>query len=223
MISKQKNLFFILLTSLFAIVFLVSCDEFYDYNYIGNASQYVEVEEESYIEAEKDAEVLAQAWAQFEEWNSIDTAPLFSMQHDFDEIKRTAERWSELLGITIAPEYIDMEILFFSWLDFITEEQFEIVRDYLGILDGEFDDGTILDYFFLNSSRAELRYYDSIPMEDIPHNPRRILVRMHEAWLLVQIEEAIRIREENPSLIAADPHANMRRSADFGRDIVDWR
>ena len=79
-------------------------------------------------------------------------------------------------------------IIILSWLDFITDEQFQIVRDYLGIEPGGFDDQIFLKYLMDDMTRHYLVHYDRIPFEEMPNNPRRILTRMYEAWALAHIE-----------------------------------
>ena len=102
----------------------------------------------------------------------------------------------------------------FSWLDFITKAQFEIAKEYLrkNITDimsqiGAFVPNELfymtsdtflfsddMPRFFgmsLNVSRTPqnptnwLQSYDRTPFDEMSDNPRRILVRMYEAWWLV--------------------------------------
>ena len=226
MFSEQKHFFIILLTSLAVLVFLSSCDEVY--TDLDDESQYIvydstqqpanDVEEENTEADDAAARALAYEWFLFE--NAF-FGGMVSIQHDFDLVKGWAEHWSERLGTTIAPEDIDAHIVFYDWLDYISEEQLAIVIDYLGIVEGEFNDNTIINYIFDNMSSALLRYYDSIPIENMPDDPRRIIIRMLEAWLLVGIEYAIR---ENPSAFAREASIReLRFSSEFGREIVDWR
>ena len=108
------------------------------------------------------------------------------------------------LSFIITAEDLDVTHLVFSWTEFITEEQFNIVREYLNIAPGEFRDQLILDYMDILTepnpdapmSGEEMRYYDSIPIDEMPDNPRRILVRMYEAWAVIHLEARDRFLTE---------------------------
>lgn len=104
---------------------------------------------------------------------------------------------------------------FLSWLDFITPTQFAIVKEYMGIPKGAFEDQIFDDYIgnVILGGRWNpdiLRYYDDMPFDENTYNPRRILVRMYEAFLLVSIE----FRMANP--ITQTSEHEMRNSTFFG-------
>jgi len=114
-----------------------------------------------------------------------------------------------------APENTHVEIIIIlSWLDFITDEQFQIVRDYLGIEPGGFDDQIFLRYIMDDMTRHYLVHYDRIPFEEMPDNPRRILTRMYEAWMLVHIEYRAEF---------GDGFIETRYVHELERDVYDWR
>jgi len=125
---------------------------------------------------------------------------------------------------------------------FITKGQLDIVVAYLQMPNGHFVDWIWLDYFrhtmeswgfsnrlgeagirptetdITHDFRALLRYYDSQPFDEETDNPRRILVKMYEAFMVVAVEKMI-----------ADPYnanfseSSLRRSTIFDREITDWR
>jgi len=105
-------------------------------------------------------------------------------------------------------------IIVLSWLDFITEEQFQIARDYLGIEPGGFDDQIFLGYLLNDMTRHYLVQYDRIPFEEMPNNPRRILTRMYEAWALAHIEHRASF---------ADGFVDTRYVHELEREVYDWR
>ena len=111
-------------------------------------------------------------------------------------------------------EHTHVEIItILSWLDFITNEQFQIVRDYLGIEPGGFDDQIFLKYLMEDMTRHYLVHYDRIPFEEMPNNPRRILTRMYEAWALAHFEYTTNIVGSVPT----------RYVRELEREVYDWR
>ena len=125
---------------------------------------------------------------------------------------------------------------------FISREQLDIVATYIEMPGGHFVDWMWFDYFAstidpmgLSFARrlieadlrprdvaeqhdfgALLHYYDGLPFDETTDNPRRILVRMYEAFLVMSIE----------FMLAHDPSAlesSVRRATVFDREIHDWR
>lgn len=108
------------------------------------------------------------------------------------------------------------DCVYFSWMDFITPEQLEIAREYLEIPEGVFDDNALVVYA-LTMDRELLRHYDRIPFEDMPEDPERIVVRMYEAYIFMNLEirkkSALELGIIEPDYIIPE----------FGRVITDWR
>ena len=125
-----------------------------------------------------------------------------------DVVVSHAEFLTEHLGIPIKPADLNISIYTYDWLDFITQEQFDIVSAYLNIPDDLFDDGYILLYVQEMSDEA-LMYYDNLMMDETTTDPRRIITRMFEANALVNIE-----------LRGAPYH---RFVTGLNRDVYDWR
>lgn len=66
-------------------------------------------------------------------------------------------------------------------------------------------------------SRQTLRYYDAIPFDDETDDPRRIIVRMLEAWEVVMIQFQMDVTPARyGTVITWD-------SQRFGRRLADWR
>jgi len=106
----------------------------------------------------------------------------------------------------------------FSWLEFITQTQFDTAKEYLGQSETDFMDWILQDYVWNVIMGLEhhifsnelLRYFDNVPFDQNTSDPLRILVRMHEAQTLILIEEAV--------LMGAEI-TNISHSWNFGRDI----
>ncbi|MCL2702590.1 MAG: hypothetical protein FWE91_03160 [Defluviitaleaceae bacterium] len=103
-----------------------------------------------------------------------------------DEPQRR-ERHLTFISIESVAEEND-ELARFSWLDWITEQQLEIVREYLKFPEGSFDDTAIWDYLFFEMGQGAVREYDRIPFDGSCENPRRIIVKMWEAYAIVMQE-----------------------------------
>ncbi|MCL2574148.1 MAG: hypothetical protein FWE34_06335 [Defluviitaleaceae bacterium] len=100
-----------------------------------------------------------------------------------------SERMSVYLGINIAPEEISKHLgeNLFSWLDFVTLEQFEIAISYLGIAPNMFFDELIHLYPWVAEPQGIIREIRlsltrekqlGIPTEFAPDDPQRILAQM---------------------------------------------
>ena len=119
---------------------------------------------------------------------------LISLESEIDYRADAAIRLSQAYGINIIPEELEFSISTFSWLDYVSPEQFVIAVNYLrenwGAQVGEhhFADHWIPGYAFYYLSADEVRHYDNISIEDMPDSPRRIIVRMYEGWHIVSIE-----------------------------------
>jgi hypothetical protein len=168
-------------------------------------------------------------WNEGDEWMRVVPREIpsreQSMEHYLAERVRTT---SELLGVYVSSDdfYIDYAKLddAFSWLDFITAEQFEIVLHYLSLDPLRFIDRDILNYAATILTRDELLYYDSIPIDEMPDDPRRIIVRMYEAFVVVFKDISYRNFRANPTLSPQFlEHGFPRNSGTFDRVLVDWR
>ena len=100
----------------------------------------------------------------------------------------------------------------FCWLNVITPGCFEIVEAYLAVaFDEDFDDWMVNSYILDIMGIPALRYYDSIPFESMSDNPRRILVRMMEGYII------------DFMMVSYEFHGyhRNRRSGYFGRNMID--
>lgn len=100
----------------------------------------------------------------------------------------------------------------FSWLDVITPESYEIVKTYLATaLDKEYADWMVISYVLDVMGITVLRYYDNIPFEDMPDNPRRTLVKMMERYIIYNM------------MLSYEVHGYHRSksSVEFGRNMID--
>jgi hypothetical protein len=167
--------------------------------------------------AATEAEAVA-AWAAFEEHHRHFTH-VTSVQQEVDEIALHAEFLTGFLGIPIAPGDFAVDAHYFDWLDFITEEQLGIVKDYLAIPPGGFDDDIIRQYAMGMVSEGTLTQYDQTPMEEMPGNPRRIITRMFEAEALVNINLRYETHQKNPHEFADF----SRFVRGLNREVFDWR
>ncbi len=111
---------------------------------------------------------------------------------------------------------ITEDCVYYSWLDFVTPEQLEIVRNYLEMPEGTFNDNTLVSYAY-TMDRELLRRLDAIPMEDMPEDADRIIVRMYEGYWLMNLEV-----RKNASLELGMDEPDYTVS-EFGRAITDWR
>jgi len=207
-----------------------------------------------------------QAYEEFddaEQWEVFLNSPsnrviteYISLEDEFDYLAWHTRHLSATYGINISVDDINFtEVRLFSWLDFITPEQFVIVREYLRenldvvnftdvIYDNfVFADGMIINYvmnnlvYFPHTEFGDdlwfemrrnpqdfnpyylLRYYDSIPIEDMSYCPRRIIVRMYEAYYIAIFE----IRDRYAHLHNLPMQSNRARVGSLGRDVFDWR
>ncbi|MCL2234998.1 MAG: hypothetical protein FWB98_00980 [Defluviitaleaceae bacterium] len=101
--------------------------------------------------------------------------------------------------------------------DVVTLEQLEIAKDYIGITDNAFFEEKFVTYV----GRALLggifhtdllRYYDSQPFSEDTENPRRIVVKIYELYLMWAMHQ------RNMSNLNESP---SRFSIEFGRYLID--
>ncbi|MCL2376646.1 MAG: hypothetical protein FWC76_04535 [Defluviitaleaceae bacterium] len=99
-----------------------------------------------------------------------------------------ADLMSEYLGITVTPEEIKDHLITFSWRDWVSNEQFEIAMEYLGVPTGMFNDNIIHAYMWAAQPPGIMAQIDaSITMEEehgaqaefAYDNPQRIIVQMY--------------------------------------------
>ena len=156
-----------------------------------------------------------------------------SLEHECDAyVSEQIQRLSQRFSIALSPEDFQFTIYHFSWLEFITPQQFEIARGYLS------QDPNILEAFHMTNDNFHFhdnmvevfishliqgadgfnfqatRHYANTPIEDMPHDPRRILVAMYEAEIIMALERS-------PYL--PDGTFMPRYVPAFGRDVMDWR
>jgi len=99
-----------------------------------------------------------------------------------------ADMMSEYLDVPITPEEIADHLVTFSWRDSVSNEQFDIVLDYLGVPQGMFNDNIIHAYMWSAQPPGILNeIYISITREEeqgaaseFAHDdPQRIIVQMY--------------------------------------------
>jgi len=170
--------------------------------------------DESVVQAADGSEI----WSYFEE--SIKSQiVIVSVENDVDIAARFADDYSVFLGLDLSADDFAIEFVYFSWQDYITNEQLEIVREHLGLPEGGFDDAVVFDYLVNTMGRELVRSYDSTPFEDMGNDPRRIIVRMWEAYNLVANEYRFRSALEQ----GIDPDALDIYAWGLDRIVTDWR
>jgi len=145
------------------------------------------------------------------------TSVRVSIEQETCYASEVAAQLSALHEEEILPTDIVIHVEYFSWLDFVSTEQFAIVRDYLGIPPGGFNDDLILQYAmgWDYMTIPEIQYYDGIPINDMPYNPRRILVKMFEGWTIHKFWGIYDLTGCNEFFINT-PHLQFGRVMDLG-------
>ena len=157
----------------------------------------------------------------------------FTWQELFpNRLPRSLEGLVELdayVDFALLAQWVEAEHGHFSWFDFISPAQLSIVQRYINIDDTRILDAPIIYYvtqvingwglFQINRQLAcfdMLQYYDTMPFDENTDCPRRIMVRMHEIFILAAFEaKEAHLAEEGESF--------SRMSGEFGREMVDWR
>jgi len=160
----------------------------------------------------------SEAWAYFEE-NVKNQTVIISTENDVDIAAKLADDYSKILGMVLSANDFAIEFVYYSWLDYVDSEQLEIVREFLGLPVGGFDDAAVFDYL-VNAMGSDLvRTFDRTPFEDMSDDPERIIVRMWEAYSLVSNEFRIKSALEQ----GIDPNALPVYTWGLDRIVVDWR
>ena len=101
--------------------------------------------------------------------------------------------------------------------DVVTPEQLAIAKDYIGIIDNAFFEEMFVTYVarVLMGGVMHtdlLRYYDGQPFSEDTENPRRIVVKIYELYVMWAMHQ------RNAGNFNESP---SRFSIEFGRDLID--
>ncbi|MCL2854662.1 MAG: hypothetical protein FWE21_03490 [Defluviitaleaceae bacterium] len=130
--------------------------------------------------------MLEDIWAFFPPWSAGELVHGLVSQEHLNHLlahpqrqRHAAEialRMSRYLRTEVTPENIGQHLdgLMFSWLEFVSEQQFQIVLDYLGASDNMFFDGLVFAYFLQAPPQPNILQLD----ESHPHH---ILREMHRS------------------------------------------